>query len=160
MNKIKKLAFATDHTAVGIRDEIIKYLKEMDYEIEEFILCKNKNYDYPDYAYKVAYAVVNRTVDKGILICGTGIGMSIAANKIRGIIAAVCWNENIAKLASQHNNANILCLGSRINSVSEICCMIKIFLSSFFEKRHTFRIKKIRDIEKQEYGKIGNNIVV
>lgn len=147
MEKIKKLAFGTDHTSVEIRNTVKKYLEEMGYEVEDFGFSGSGSCDYPDYALKVAEAVVNRKADKGILICGTGIGMSIACNKVKGAIAAVCWNEDTAKLAAQHNRASILCLGSRTATVSEVCHMIKIFLETPFEERHMGRIVKIKEIE-------------
>ncbi|MDR3274813.1 MAG: ribose 5-phosphate isomerase B [Endomicrobium sp.] len=152
MDKIKKLAFATDHAAAAIRTKIKEYLQSMGYEVEDFVLCENGGCDYPDYAAKVADAVVNKRADKGILICGTGIGMSIAANKVKGIIAAICWDENTARLAAQHNSANILCLGSMTATVSEICSRITIFLDTPFEERHLRRIEKIKEIEKQQSG--------
>ncbi|MDR0956295.1 MAG: ribose 5-phosphate isomerase B [Endomicrobium sp.] len=149
MRRIKKLAFGTDHAVIEIRNNVKKYLQEIDYEIEDFGFHGRGSCDYPDYALKVAKAVVNQKVDKGILICATGIGMSIAANKVKGTVAAVCWSEDTAKLAAKHNGANILCLGSRTATISEICSRIKIFLETSFEERHARRILKIKEIEKQ-----------
>jgi ribose 5-phosphate isomerase B len=149
MKKIKKLAFGTDHAAIEIRNSVKKYLQDIGYEVEDTGFYGSGICDYPDYALKVAEAVVNQKVDKGILICATGIGMSIAANKVKNAIAAVCWSEDTAKLAAKHNGANILCLGSRTATVSEICCRIKIFLETPFEERHAKRILKIKEIEKQ-----------
>jgi ribose 5-phosphate isomerase B len=147
MEKIKKLAFGTDHTAAEIRNTVKEYLEKLGYEVEDFGFNASKSCDYPDYALKVAQAVVNKNVGKGILICGTGIGMSIASNKVKGVISAVCWDENTAKLAAYHNGANILCLGARTATVSEICERIKIFLQTPFEERHMKRILKIKEIE-------------
>jgi ribose 5-phosphate isomerase B len=151
MIKITKLAFGSDHTAGEIRSNVKKYLQDLGYEVEDFGFYEKCGCDYPDYAVKVAEAVVNKKADKGILICGTGIGMSIAANKVKGIIAAVCWDEDTARLAAQHNCANILCLGSRTSSLGELCHRIKIFLETPFEERHFERIKKIKEIEKQQF---------
>jgi ribose 5-phosphate isomerase B len=151
MDKIKKLAFGTDHTAVDLRDAIKEYLRTINCEVEDFGFCGYGSCDYPEYAVKVAKVVVDKKADKGILICGTGIGMSIAANKIRGAIAAVCWDESTAKLVAQHNCANILCLGSRTATERELCRRIKIFLETPFEVRHLKRIEKIKEIEKREY---------
>lgn len=148
MYKIKKLAFGTDHTATEIRDKVKNYLQSIGYEIEDFGFKGNTSCDYPDFALKVAKAILAKRADKGILICGTGIGMSIAANKIKGVIAATCWDENTAKLAAQHNGANIICLGSRIATLDDICYRIKTFLETQFEERHSKRIKKIKEIEK------------
>jgi ribose 5-phosphate isomerase B len=150
MEKIKKLAFGTDHTAAEIRNTVKEYLKKIGYEVEDFGSNASQACDYPDYALKVAEAIANKRADKGILVCGTGIGMSIASNKVKGVIAAVCWDEDTAKLAACHNGANILCLGARTASVSQICDRIKIFLETPFEERHMRRILKIKEIENNQ----------
>ncbi len=150
MNKIKKLAFGTDHAAFEVRNTVREYLESIGYEVEDFGFNGPGSCDYPDYAVQVAEAVLNKKADKGILICGTGIGMSIAANKVHGIIAAPCWDDDTAKLAAQHNGADVLCLGSRTATVSELCSRIKIFLETEFEARHAKRIAKIREIEKKQ----------
>jgi ribose 5-phosphate isomerase B len=147
MNKNNKISFGTDHSAIEIRDKIKNFLEKSGYEIRDFGFCGVGTCDYPDYAIKVAKSIINKETDKGILICGTGIGMSIAANKIKGIIAAVCWNEYTAKLSAQHNMANILCLGSRILTIYQLCCMISIFLKTNFDERHLKRIIKIENIK-------------
>jgi len=150
MKKIKKLAFGNDHAAAEVRNTVKEYLKSIGYEVEDFGFNEPGNCDYPDYAIKVAEAVRDGKADKGILICGTGIGMTIAANKVHGIIAAPCWDEDTARLAAQHNAADILCLGSRKATVSEICARIKVFLETEFEARHAKRIEKIKEIEKTQ----------
>ncbi|MDR3124431.1 MAG: ribose 5-phosphate isomerase B [Endomicrobium sp.] len=149
METVKRIAFATDHTAIQIRETIKNYLKDLGYEVLDFDFCGG-SCDYPDYALKVAKAVANNEAYKGVLICGTGIGMSIAANKVKSVIAAVCWNEDTARLVAEHNCANIVCLGSRTATVSQICHRIKIFLETPFEERHSKRIEKIKQIEKME----------
>ena len=149
MNKIKKVAFGTDHAAAKeVRNTVKEYLVSIGYEVEDFGYDGDGSCDYPDYAVKVAEAVLEKKADKGILICGTGIGMSIASNKVHGIIAAVCWDEDTAKLAAQHNGADVLCLGSRTATVSELCARIKVFLETEFEARHEKRLLKVKDIEK------------
>lgn len=148
MNKIKKLAFGNDHAAAEVRNTVKQYLISIGYEVEDFGFDGPGSCDYPDYAVKVAEAVAQGKADKGVLICGTGIGMCIAANKVRGIIAAPCWDEDTASLAAQHNCADILCLGSRKATVSELCHRIKTWLETPFETRHEKRIKKIKEIEK------------
>jgi ribose 5-phosphate isomerase B len=150
METVKKIAFATDHTAIEIRENVKNYLKDLGYGVIDFGFCGNGSCDYPDYALKVAKAVANNEVYKGVLICGTGIGMSIAANKVKGVIAAVCWDEDTARFAGRHNCANIVCLGSRTGTVSQVCHRIKIFLETPFEERHSNRIEKIKQIEKME----------
>ncbi|MDR3195701.1 MAG: ribose 5-phosphate isomerase B [Endomicrobium sp.] len=153
MDNIKKLAFGTDHAAAEVRDTVKKYLQDIGYEVEDFGFCGQGGCDYPDFAVQVAESVAGGKANKGVLICGTGIGMAVAANKVKGIIAAVCWNEDTARLASRHNCANVLCLGSRTATVNEICHMIKIFLNTPFEERHKRRIDKIKEIEKQRRAK-------
>ncbi|GMO64434.1 MAG: ribose 5-phosphate isomerase B [Endomicrobiia bacterium] len=148
MYKIKRLAFGTDHSAAEIRYKVKNYLQSIGYEVEDFGFNENSICDYPDFALKVAKAILTKRADKGILICGTGIGMSIAANKVKGVIAATCWDENTARLASQHNGADIICLGSRTTTLDDICYRIKIFLETQFEERHSQRIKKIKEIER------------
>ncbi|MDR1417621.1 MAG: ribose 5-phosphate isomerase B [Endomicrobium sp.] len=150
MENIKKIAFGTDHAALEIRENVKKYLKDLGYEVQDFGFYGTGSCDYPDYALKVAEVVVNKEAYKGILLCGTGIGMSIAANKVKGAIAAVCWDEDTARLAAQHNGANIICLGSRTATVSQVCHEIKIFLDTPFEQRHSQRIEKIKHIEKMQ----------
>jgi len=147
MSDIKKVAFATDHAAAEVRNTVKEYLKSLGYEVEDFGFSGEGSCDYPDYAQKAANAILEKRAEKGIVICGTGIGMSIACNKVKGIIAAVCWDEDTAKLAAQHNNADILCMGSRTATVSELCKRAKIFLETNFESRHAARISKIKEIE-------------
>jgi ribose 5-phosphate isomerase B len=105
--------------------------------------------DYPDFGEKCAITVVSGKAELGILICGTGIGICIAANKVNGIRAAVCWNTETAKLAREHNNANILCLGARFLTIDECIAIVKIFISTqpINEEKHLRRINKIKQIE-------------
>lgn len=105
--------------------------------------------DYPDFGQKCAIAVVSGEAELGILICGTGIGMCITANKIKGIRAAVCWNTETAKLAREHNNANILCLGARLLMIDECIAITKVFISTqpINEEKYLRRINKIKQIE-------------
>ena len=142
-----KIAFATDHAATEIRAEIIKFLENMGCIITDYGHKTSDSCDYPDYAYKACESVREGKNDKCVLICGTGIGMAIAANKVSGIRAAVVWNEDTARLASLHNNANALCLGARTATIAEICACLKVWLSTPFEQRHAGRIKKIAEIE-------------
>jgi ribose 5-phosphate isomerase B len=148
--KITKIAFATDHAASQVREGLKSYITNLGYIIEDFGYSGEDTCDYPDYALKAAEAVKSGKADKAILICGTGIGMSIASNKVKGIIAATAWNEDTAKLAAQHNKANILCMGSRTATFRDLCSMSRIFLKTEFEERHNPRIQKIKDIEKNQ----------
>ncbi len=105
--------------------------------------------DYPDFAVRVGRAVAGKKADRGVLLCGTGIGMAIAANKIRGVRAAVVWNKKTAALAAEHNDANVLCLGARILSSSSIVALVKAWLAApFGGDRHVRRINKIRALER------------
>lgn len=144
-----KIAFGCDHAGIEVKEKIIKFIKALGYDVLDCGTDSNQSCDYPDFAFKVAQSVASKTADKGVLICGTGIGMSIAANKVKGIRAAVCWSKETAQLISQHNNANIICAGARFASVEDICSWIKIFLETEFEKRHLKRIEKIEKIEQQ-----------
>ncbi|MDR0822488.1 MAG: RpiB/LacA/LacB family sugar-phosphate isomerase [Endomicrobium sp.] len=146
--KITTIAFATDHAAAEVRGKVKEYLSRLGYEVLDFGYDGDGSCDYPDYAAKAAIAVADGQAQKGVLICGTGIGMSIVANKIKGIIAATVWNEDTARLAVQHNHADILCLGSRTSTLRELCLMIKVFLDTEFEERHNERIAKIKELEK------------
>jgi ribose 5-phosphate isomerase B len=148
MEQKLKIAFGTDHAAFEVREKVKEYLAAIGYEVDDLGFAQADRCDYPDYAKKVADAVLSGKAHKGILICGTGIGMSIAANKIKGIRAAVVWNEDTARLAVQHNKANILCMGSRMATLRDICLMAKVFLQSEFEQRHQIRIDKIKELEK------------
>lgn len=138
-----KIAIGTDHNGTIIKNELIDILSK-NYEI---IDCSKNNYqsdDYPDYAFEVGNLVSSKKADFGILICGTGIGMSIAANKVKGIRCALIHNVNEAKLAKIHNDANIIALGA-YNSVNDMTLMINTFIntSPIREDRHQNRIDKI-----------------
>ena len=138
-----KIAFGCDHAGIKIKEQIIKFVESLGHQVIDCGTFSNQSCDYPDFAFKVAENITGQKADKGILICGTGIGMSIAANKVKGIRAAVCWNKETAALIAQHNNANIICAGARFASVEDICSWIKIFLETKFEERHLKRINKI-----------------
>ena len=114
MAEIKTIGIGNDHAAVDMKQEITEYLKELGYQVVNFGTDTAESCDYPEYGAKVGRAVASGQVDAGVLICGTGIGISIAANKIRGIRAAVCSDPVSARLTKEHNNANIIAFGSRI----------------------------------------------
>jgi len=142
-----KIVFGCDHAGIKIKEQIIKFVENLGHQVIDCGTFSEQSCDYPDFAFKVAQSVAQKIADKGILICGTGIGMSIAANKVKGIRAAVCWNKETAALIAQHNNANIICAGARFASADEICSWIKIFLETKFEERHLKRINKITNLE-------------
>ncbi len=104
------IAIGCDHAGFEYKQELVKYLEEKGFQVKDMGVYENKSVDYPDFAHPVAYAVEKREVSSGILICGSGNGVAITANKHQGIRAALCWAPEIAKLARQHNNANVICL--------------------------------------------------
>jgi ribose 5-phosphate isomerase B len=148
-----KIAIGTDHGGIVLKQSVIDSLKELNYDYEDFGTYDNSSVDYPDYAVKVAEAVASGQCDKGVLLCGTGIGISIAANKVNGIRAAVITDEFCAGVCSGHNNANIICMGGRVISPEKAGKLVKIWLNTPFEGgRHLNRINKIKDIE-NKYSK-------
>lgn len=142
-----KIAIATDHNGVKEKKEIIKKLDM--YEFIDLSKDNNDTDDYPDFAKRVADYVVENPNSLGVLMCGTGIGMSIAANKVKGIRAAHCSNVEQAHLAKEHNNANIIALSYKQN-INELISMIKEFINTPFsnEERHVRRVNKIIEMEK------------
>jgi ribose 5-phosphate isomerase B len=146
-----KIAIGTDHAGIEHKEAIKKLAASMDIEVLDMGTNSSESVDYPDYGEKVGLAVCKGQADMGILICGTGIGMSLAANKIKQIRAAVCWNEETVSLAREHNNANILCMGARFIPVAKSVDMVKVFLTTDFssEKRHIRRVDKITAIEER-----------
>ncbi len=143
-----RIAIGNDHRGLKLKQFVVKLLTEAGHTYEDFGSFTAEPVDYPDIAKKVAEAVVSGAFDRGILICNTGIGMCIAANKVKGIRAAQCYDTSCARLARQHNDANILCLGAeREQALTEI---VKTFLASGFEGgRHARRLDKIREMENQ-----------
>lgn len=148
-----KIAICNDHAGCEMKAELVKFLQANDYEVVDFGTADTKSVDYPDYGLKVAEAVKNNQCEKGIIICGTGIGISIAANKVPGIRAALCTNSLMASLSREHNNANVLALGARVLGLDLALDIVKVWLTTeFLGDRHQRRLDKITDIEKK-YGK-------
>lgn len=139
-----KVAIGSDHGGLELKEHVIAVLKELNLEYEDLGTHERTSCDYPDYAEKVAAAVVSGQFDQGILICGTGIGMSIAANKVPGIRAALCNEIFSAKMARAHNNANILCVGARVVGPSVAQEIVRAYFTTGFEGgRHGLRVDKI-----------------
>jgi len=137
------IAFGCDHAGYPVKEKITEFLKSKGHTVIDCGCFSEESCDYPDYAIAVARKVSKGVAERGILVCGTGIGMSIAANKIRGIRAAVCYSEETAVLSRKHNDANILCIGSRFFNISDILRWIDVWLETPFEGgRHERRIKK------------------
>lgn len=143
-----KIAIANDHAGCVLKKNIIEYLLDQGHEVVDYGTKTDTSVDYPDYAKLVGEAVVSGTADRGILICGTGIGMAMACNKIHGIRAAVCYSEDTARLARAHNDANVLCIGARTQTAEQAILMIHQWLITPFDGgRHQQRIDKITAIE-------------
>lgn len=145
-----KIGIGNDHAAVDMKFEIVKYLEESGYEVVNFGTDTNDSCDYPVYGEKVARAVANGEVERGILICGTGVGISLAANKVKGIRAAVCSESVTARFSRLHNDANILAFGARIVGVETAKDMVNVWLNTEFEGgRHQRRVDLIMKIEEE-----------
>ena len=145
MNSIfKKICISSDHAGYEIKEFIKEQIIKSKISIIDLGPFLKKSVDYPDYAKKVSNRVSKRKSEIGILVCGSGTGMAISANKTKGIRAAVGYNIKSTQLSRQHNNANVLCLGSRLTKRKDIKKIIKIFLNTKFEGgRHKRRVKKI-----------------
>jgi len=144
-----RIAFANDHRGFLLRNQIIARLKKRGHEVIDFGSNSEAAVDYPDYASKACRAVVTRTADRAVLVCGTGIGMSIAANKIPGIRCAVCTDEFGAEMARTHNDANVLALRSTHQNPQTNLAIVDIFLDrDFAAGRHQIRVNKIRNLER------------
>jgi ribose 5-phosphate isomerase B len=146
-----KVAIASDHGGITIRNEIISLMKEMNIDYEDLGCECNTSVDYPDYAIPVAEKVTRGEVDRGILICGTGIGMSIAANKVMGIRCALVHDLFSAKATREHNDSNILSMGERVIGPGLAREIAKVWLTTPFEGgRHEKRINKVKIYEEKE----------
>ncbi|OGO79574.1 MAG: ribose 5-phosphate isomerase B [Clostridiales bacterium GWB2_37_7] len=149
-----KIAIGSDHGGFILKGEILKHIQSKGFDVKDFGCYSADSIDYPDVAHEVSEAVIKGGYDRGILICGTGIGISIAANKIPGIRAALCGDCFSAKAAREHNDANILTLGERVTGVGLAKMITDIWLATEFEGgRHADRVNKITDIEGR-YNKI------
>lgn len=147
---MKKVLIASDHAGLNGKEAIKKTLDEMGVEYEDLGTNSHDSVDYPDYAERVAKGVANGDAERGILVCGSGIGMEIAANKVPGIRAALAWNEETAKLARRHNDANIIAVGERTTPQETINQIVRAFLTTDFDDgRHERRIEKIKRLEEE-----------
>jgi ribose 5-phosphate isomerase B len=140
----KKICIASDHAGYDLKENIKNHLIDKNLSIFDMGPYENKSVDYPDYAKKIANRLKTKKSDVGILVCGSGTGMAISANKTKEIRAAVCYNLKSTRLSRQHNNANIIALGSRLTKKSLSLKLIEVFLKTKFEGgRHLKRVKKI-----------------
>ena len=139
-----KIAIGNDHAGTDYKNTIVAYLESEGYQVTNFGTNTNDSVDYPDFVHPVASAVSNQDVDFGILICGSGNGVSMTANKHQKVRAALCWTKEIAALARQHNDANIISIPARFTSEPQAVAMIETFLQTPFEGgRHLGRVDKI-----------------
>ena len=142
--KIIKLAIVSDHAGYILKENLLSYLLKEHYEVKDFGCFSEESVDYPDFGHQLANSVASGEFDLGISICGTGNGINMTANKHPGIRSALCWNEEISRLARAHNDANICALPGRFLSDSEAYLIVKTFLSTDFEGgRHKIRVDKI-----------------
>lgn len=148
-----KIAIGCDHAALKLKTDVIAHLKQNGYEVVDFGVHREGYADYPDYALPVAEAVARGECDRGILICGTGIGMSIAANKVRGIRCALCSDTFSARATRMHNDANVLSMGERVIGPGLAMDIVDVFLTTGFsgEKRHVDRLNKVAAIEEKYF---------
>jgi ribose 5-phosphate isomerase B len=148
-----KIALGSDHGGFLLKNEIKSHLESKGYEVEDFGCCTPDSVDYPDIGQAVGEAVAAGKFEKGILCCGTGIGISISANKVPGVRAALCGDCFSAKASREHNDANILALGERVTGVELAKMIVDIWLESeFLGGRHGRRVEKIKKIE-EKYNK-------
>lgn len=145
-----KIALASDHGGYLLKEEVIRFLSKKGYEIEDFGCHSTDSIDYPDYAFPAAEAVANGHADRGIVICTTGIGVSICANKVRDIRCALCTSAFQAEMTRRHNDTNVLALGAKTVSSEDALEIVGIWLQTDFEgDRHSRRVDKIAAYENQ-----------
>jgi ribose 5-phosphate isomerase B len=146
-----RIALASDHAGFAEKERLKPLLSDLGIEFEDLGTTSEQSVDYPDYAALVAHAVADGRVQQGVLICGSGTGMAITANKVPGVRAAVAWSDEIARLARQHNDANVLAIGARTTPISEIPKIVRAWFSTAFEGgRHADRVQKITNVESSQ----------
>ncbi|HEX2662389.1 MAG TPA: ribose 5-phosphate isomerase B [Candidatus Acidoferrum sp.] len=146
-----RIAIGSDHAGFSVKETIRTYLESAGYAVSDLGTSSEQSVDYPDYGQAVGQRVVSRQADFGIAVCGTGIGISIAANKVPGVRAALAHDLNTARLAREHNDANVLALGGRVVTGEAAIEMVHVFLTTaYLGGRHQRRLDKIAAIEKEE----------
>ncbi len=146
------IAIGCDHGGLAIKNAVINYMKENGIAYHDYGCYTDESVDYPVYAYQVAKSVAGGNAELGIICCGTGIGVSMAANKIKGIRAAVCTDEFCAEMTRRHNNANIMCMGGRVIDEEKAVKLASIFLNTPFDGgRHEKRVNMITEIENDSF---------
>ena len=153
-----KIAIAADHAGYQEKEQLKPLLTELGIQFEDLGTGSSESVDYPDYARKVAEKVARGEADQGLLVCGSGTGMAIAANKVPGVRAAVAWNEDVARLAREHNDANVLSLAARCTPFNELDKIVRAWFAAKFDGgRHSRRVDKIREIEREEIARCATN---
>lgn len=149
-----KIGIANDHSAVDMKNEIKAYLEGQGYEVVNYGTDTNASCDYPEYGEKVANAVASGEVDRGIAICGTGVGIGLACNKVSGIRACTCSEPYSAEYSRRHNNANIITFGARVIGIETAKQIVDVFMKTEFEGgRHERRVDQLMDIEARNCAK-------
>jgi RpiB/LacA/LacB family sugar-phosphate isomerase len=144
-----RIALASDHAGYAEKERLKTVLTDLGVEFDDLGPTSNESVDYPDYARVVAEQVAHGQVEQGLLVCGSGTGMAITANKVHGVRAAVAWSEETARLARQHNDANVLAIGARTTPEADIPKIVRVWFSTDFEGgRHAARVAKICDVER------------
>ena len=145
-----RIALASDHAGYAEKERLKALLADLGVDFEDLGTGSEESVDYPDYARKVAERVAQGQVEQGLLVCGSGTGMAITANKVPGVRAAVAWSEETARLARQHNDANVLAIGARTTPPADIPNIVRAWFSTDFEGgRHAERVQKITDVERR-----------
>ncbi|MFQ5816351.1 MAG: ribose 5-phosphate isomerase B [Terriglobia bacterium] len=148
---IRRVALGADHAGYRVKERIKEFLQKSDYEVIDFGTHAEESVDYPDYSGPVAQSVASAEADRGILVCGTGIGTAMAANKIAGIRAANCNDTYTARMATEHNDANVLAVGARVVDADHAIAIVKEWLGARFQGgRHQRRIEKIAQLERNQ----------
>jgi RpiB/LacA/LacB family sugar-phosphate isomerase len=151
-----KIALASDHAGYSEKEKLKPLLRELGIQFTDLGTVSEESVDYPDYAAKVAEHVARGEVDQGLLVCGSGIGMSISANKVPGVRAALAWSEETARLARQHNDANVLAIGARTTPQQQIADIVRAWFDAEFEGgRHGERVAKITALEQRAKATAG-----
>lgn len=146
-----KIAIGADHAGFEVKEQIKKQLEEMNLEVTDLGTNSLDSVDYPDFGAAVGREVASGKADEGIIVCGSGIGIAIAANKVHGVRAAQAWNEETARLARQHNDANVLSIGARVIPEAEIPKIVAAWFDAKFEGgRHAGRVAKIAKLEEED----------
>lgn len=145
-----RIAVAADHAGFSVKDEVIHLVQIMGHDVIDLGTYNQEPVDYPDYAAKVGRAIQEQQAERGILICGSGVGVCVAANKLKGVFASVCHDTYSAHQGVEHDNMNVLCLGSRIIGIELIKELVKTFLSTKFieEERFIRRVEKVKKLER------------